>query len=225
MLCVVIPTLNATHSPRYAALLGQVRGWVDDLVIADGGSTDETLALALDFGARLAVGGAGRGVQLARGARWAQAQGETDWLLFLHADTRLPLGWREAAGRHMDTYPDRAAYFRFALDDEGFWPSMVAFWVRLRCYWLALPYGDQGLLIRRDHYRRAGGYPRWPLFEDVQIVRAIGRRGLRALPLTLVTDAGKYQRDGYRKRTFSNLGLLIKFLMRGRPDILARQYK
>lgn len=223
MLSTVIPTLNAADG--LAALLVQLRGQVDDVVVADGGSLDESLALAVDFKTRIALGGSGRGVQLARGASWSKAQSPTDWLLFLHADSTLPNGWRAAAEHHMRHYTDRAAYFRFGIKDTGFWPALMTFWVRQRCFWLALPYGDQGLLIRRDHYERAGGYPRWKLFEDVQIVRRLGRRGLRALPLTLVTDASKYQRDGYRKRTFSNLSLLIKFLLRGRPEILAQDYR
>ena len=223
MLSIIIPTLNA--APDLPPLLRALSGVGDEFIITDGGSTDDTLAIAIAHGARLAVGGAGRGTQLSRAAGFCAAQGPDDWLLFLHADSRLPDGFGVAVTAHMDSAPDRAGYFKFALDDSGFWPRMVEAWVHERCYWLALPYGDQGLLVRRDVYRAAGGYPAWPLFEDVKIVRRLRRRRLRAIDLPITTSAEKYQRDGYKVRTFKNLGLLIRFLIKGTPDGLSEQYK
>lgn len=222
MLSVVIPTYNAQEP--LTRLLSQIDG-ADDIVVSDGGSSDEVLSIAAQAGVRLAVGGPGRGRQLARGARWSLARGDEDWLLFLHADSHLPKDWREAVDAHITAHPRRAAYFRFGLQDTGFWPRMVEFWVAVRCFWLALPYGDQGLLIRRDHYEAVGGYPDWPLFEDVQIVRAIGAQRLVPLKATLKTGAEKFRRDGYRKRTFGNLSLLIKFLRGADPHDLAKAYK
>src|SRR5688572_1987117 len=105
MLSVVIPALNAaaTLGPCLAALRD-----ADELIVVDGGSTDATSALAERSGARLVRSPRGRGLQLAAGA--AAAKG--DWLLFLHADTRLAPGWREAAERHMARNPGKAACFR-----------------------------------------------------------------------------------------------------------------
>lgn len=222
MLSVIIPTYNAQIPLPH--LLSQVEG-ADDSVVSDGGSSDETLAFAAQARARLAVGGPGRGRQLARGARWSLSRGNKDWLLFLHADSRLPNNWREVVDAHIAQSPRRAAYFRFGLEDKGFWPRMVEFWVAVRCFWLALPYGDQGLLIRRDHYDAVGGYPDFPLFEDVHIVRAIGAQRLVPLKATLKTSAEKFRRDGYRRRTFGNLALLIKFLRGADPRDLAKGYK
>lgn len=221
MLSVVIPTYNAQKPLR--ALLSQLED-ADDVVVSDGGSSDKTLSVAAQAGTRIALGGSGRGRQLALGARWSLSRGDEDWLLFLHADSRLPDNWRKVVDAHIAHSPSRAAYFRFGLDDKGFWPRIVEFWVSVRCFWLALPYGDQGLLIRRDHYDAVGGYPDFPLFEDVQIVRAIGAQRLMPLSTTLKTSAEKFRRDGYRRRTFSNLSLLIKFLRGADPHDLAKAY-
>ena len=223
MLSIIIPTLNSASD--LPPLLRALDGAGDEVIVSDGGSVDDTLAVAASYGARLAVGGAGRGQQLLRAERFCAAQSPDDWLLFLHADSQLPDGFGEAVRAHMDSAPDRAGYFKFALDDQGFWPRMVEAWVHERCYWLALPYGDQGLLVRRDVYRAAGGYPAWPLFEDVKIVRRLRRRRLLAIDLPITTSAQKYIRDGYKARTFKNLGLLIRFLIKGSPDGLTEKYK
>ena len=81
----------------------------------------------------------------ARGAQGAQGE----WLLFLHADTRLEAGW-EAAVENALARPDRAYFFRFALDDDAPQARRLEAAVAWRCRWLSLPYGDQGLLIARD---------------------------------------------------------------------------
>jgi glycosyltransferase involved in cell wall biosynthesis len=228
MLSVIIPTLNAQSSLE--SLLVQIEGQVDDVVIADGGSTDATLKVAIGHKARIAAGGAGRGHQLARGADWSLARGGDGWMLFLHADCVLPDGWREAVAAHIVSASERAAYFRFALDDSGFWPALMERIVAVRCAVFALPYGDQGLLISRALYEDIGGYRKWDLFEDVAIVRALGRGRLRGLKLALKTDASKYRAPkshggGYVRRPVKNIGRLLTFLVTGNSKKAGRGYR
>ena len=99
-----------------------------------------------------------------------------EWLLLLHADTRLPPGWRRVL---LD--PTRAGYFRFALDSDDPRARRLERLVTWRCRALALPYGDQGLLIHRDLLTAVGGIRPLPLMEDVDLVRRLGRRRLVAL--------------------------------------------
>lgn len=218
MLSVIIPTLNAgTHLKPLLDQVGQV---CEDIVVTDGGSRDGTLAVALSAGTRLAVGCKGRGWQLARGAKWARG----DWLLFVHADTVLSDGWGEAVEGHMRDFPERAGYFRYALDAHGVWPKLVSGFVGMRSKFLALPYGDQGLLISRALYEEIGGFPDWDLFEDVAIIRALGRRRLRQLPARAITSADRYETQGYLRRGLRNLSLIIRFSFGADPQKLKALY-
>ncbi len=202
MICVIIPTYNAAEG--LASLLAQLQGKADRIVVADGGSADGTIAVATR-NAFIAAGAKGRGQQLALGASWAE---EAEWLLFLHADNRLPEDWREMAEDHIAHHPGKAAYFRFRAETPGFWPRFMDAWVGFRCWFHRLPYGDQGLLISRAMYDSVGGYPAQPLFEDVAIIEAIkakfGGKALRPIAGHMIIDMSKYERDGYSARGRAN---------------------
>lgn len=194
----VIPTLNAAAvlPAALAALGGKAR-----VVVADGGSTDGTPAVARAAGAEVVAAPRGRGVQVAAGIAAAQSS----WLLLLHADTRLAPGWAAVAAAHMREAPQQAGYFRFALDSADPRARRLERLVAWRCRVLALPYGDQGLLIARDALAAAGGVRPLPLMEDVDLVRRLGRSRLAALPADAVTSAARWERDGWRRRSARNL--------------------
>ena len=224
MLAVIIPTLNAQDSlPSLVPELTDVR-----LVISDGGSTDETLKLALASGAVIARGAAGRGAQMARGAELAGAADDIRGYLFIHADCTLLQGWRAAVETALET-DNTAWYFRYQPDGKGRSVAWLKFIVWLRGWAWRLPYGDQGLLIPRRMYEELGGYDRdKPLFEDVDIVDRIktqfGRQALRKLPIALRTDISDHLRQGIWTRGRRNFGLL-KAYRRGAPiDELIRKY-
>ena len=212
MLSVVIPTLNA------AATLGTTLAAVaaaDEVVVADGGSSDGTQALATTMGARVIQAPRGRGTQLAAGVDAASGE----WLLLLHADTRLASGWRKAA-----VTPNRAGYFRFALDSDEPRARRLERLVAWRCRALALPYGDQGLLIHRDLLQAVGGVRPLPLMEDVELARRLGRKRLVALETAAVTSADKWQRQGWYRRSLRNLACLALYFAGIPPRLIARLY-
>ncbi len=227
MISVVIPTLNSQGelARSLAALVpGVVDGVVTEVIIADGGSTDETPQIAEVVGAKFVRAAKGRGPQLAAGADAAKG----GWLLFLHADTVLEHGWHLEAVRFIEEVArnpkPRAAVFRFALDDRGARPRCLEAMVSLRCALFRLPYGDQGLLISRAHYQRIGGFRDLPLMEDVDLVRRIGRRGLTFLRSRAVTSAARYRRGGYLPRMLRNLSCLTLYYLRVPPRYIARLY-
>lgn len=228
MISVVIPTLNAEQglAATLSALVpAAVDGLVREVIIVDGGSSDRTTRIADDAGAILLQAASGRGCQLVAGA----AKARSDWLLFLHADTVLEAGWEREVGALMDRVeggarPQTAAAFRFSLDDVGFKPRMLENLVALRCLFMRLPYGDQGLLISRRLYDQAGGYRALPLMEDVDLVRRLGRGRIVLLRSRAVTSAVRYRRDGYLRRALRNFACLALYYLRVPAAHIARIY-
>ncbi|MFY2824662.1 TIGR04283 family arsenosugar biosynthesis glycosyltransferase [Ruegeria sp. MALMAid1280] len=217
---IVIPTLNAGEalSESLPALMeGLHTGLIRELIVTDGGSTDPTLEIAVEAGAQIMTGAPSRGGQLRRGCAVARAE----WLLILHADTVLQAGWGQEVGEHLAT--GKPAAFRLAFGAKGFWPTWVAGWANLRSRVFGLPYGDQGLLVPRRMYEKAGGYSDQPLMEDVALVRALPRVTL--LNARAVTSADRYARVGWLRRGTRNLWTLTRYFLGADPEQLAQAYR
>ncbi|MDO9710983.1 TIGR04283 family arsenosugar biosynthesis glycosyltransferase [Paracraurococcus lichenis] len=217
---IVIPTLNAAAG--LAATLAACAEAGAEILVADAGSTDGTAAIARAAGARLVQAPHGRGMQLAAGA--AEARG--DWLFFLHADTRPASGWSAAARAFMAGPGNRgrAAHFAFALDDPSPEARRLERLVAWRCRALALPYGDQGLLLSRALYEAVGGFRPIPLMEDVDLVRRLGRRRIVGLPVPAVTSAERWRREGWRRRSARNLACLSLWFLGVPPRLIRKLY-
>lgn len=207
---IIIPTLNAAASLRRSlpplaefTVLDLIR----EVILVDGGSTDETAAIAEAAGAHFVTAEKGRGKQLSAGGDAARG----DWLLFLHADTVLQAGWDGPVRTFLADEGNlrNAGYFRLALDDGGMGARRVQWLANLRARLLGLPFGDQGLLISRSFYRQLGGYRPLALMEDVDLARRIGRGRLQMMEATATTSAERYRRDGFWKRPIRNQFCLL----------------
>jgi len=219
---VVIPTLNAASAlaPCLGALgEGLNADLIREVIVTDGGSTDGTLELADQAGAVIVKGDASRGGQLRRGCEAAQGE----WLLIVHADSWLEEGWTESVLRHLASDEGCAGYFRLRFRAKGLAPRIVENWANMRSRFFEMPYGDQGLLIRRDMYDDVGGFADIPLMEDVAIARNLKGR-LEPLSATIATSADRYLRDGWARRSFRNGLTLMRYLLGVDPERLRRDY-
>ncbi len=222
-LSIIIPTLNVQADLGVclqSLLPGLEAGLIREVIVSDGGSTDETHAIASNSGATILESQKGRSLQLRAGAKAARG----DWLLFLHADTALSRNWPERVSDHIADYSSMAAVFELKYRSD----TRAARWLERRALrrarWMGLPYGDQGLILSRKLYNEVGGYQDIPLMEDVKIVQAIGKSRIRILNAEARTSAAKYERDGYRRRAWHNASLLGRYLLGASPESLAKRY-
>ena len=169
---------------------------------------------------RWAEGRHGRGNQMNVGAGLSLAQ----WLLFLHADTRLSRGWFSEMQR-VDRQSAVWGAFRFALDSKARMARVLEQSVALRVKLFGLPYGDQGIFVRRTVFEARGGYAPLPIMEDIDLVRRLRYSGpvvWSSLPVRV--SARRWERDGWFRRSMLNVLFLGLFLSGVSPRWLARQY-
>jgi rSAM/selenodomain-associated transferase 2 len=215
---VVIPTLNAQETlPALARSLmeGLEAGLIAELIISDGGSSDDSFEIAQALGATWVTGPASRGGQLRRGCEAAQGR----WLLVLHADTQLAPGWSRHVAEHLRT--QKGGWGRLQFDQGG---RFVAAWANWRAQIFGLPYGDQALLLPASLYHSVGGYPDQPLMEDVALARAL-KGQLICAGFTAITSAEKYRKQGWLRRGTRNLVTLTRYFLGADPARLAAFYR
>jgi len=216
-LSVVVPALDAEIAFARALPL------IDDDIAAEiVVAVPRSAASQPPPGVRIVAAPQGRGSQLRAGARAATGE----WLLFLHADTQPDAAAPEAIRRFIldPANRERAGYFRLRLDDPAPGARRVEMLANWRARILALPYGDQGLLIRRAFYEELDGHPPLPIMEDVALVRRLGRERLARLDAAAVTSAARYARDGYWLRPLRNLFCLALYFLGVPPARIAKIY-
>jgi rSAM/selenodomain-associated transferase 2 len=147
------------------------------------------------------------------------------WVLFLHADTRLPHGWIDELTRIDQDVSVVGGCFRFQLESDVAVARLLERAVALRVRWAKLPYGDQALFVRRHVFEGLGGFLDVPLMEDVDFVRRLTRTGrLHCSTLPAITSARRWEEDGWLRRSGQNIVLLLLYLAGVSPERLARWY-
>lgn len=199
-----------------------------EILVVDGGSRDATRDRAREAGARVIESESGRARQLAAGA----AASGASVLLFLHADSVLPSGYRLALERALEDPGVVAGAFAFRFDRAGASPlarlslRAIEWGVALRNALFALPYGDQGIFVRRPELDAIGGVPQLPILEDVELVRRLKQRGrLALLQAPVVTSARRYLVRGPLRTVVRNAVILAGDGLGVPRDRLAAWYR
>jgi rSAM/selenodomain-associated transferase 2 len=220
-LSIVVPVLNEARSlaPRLLELQ-KFRRRGAHLVVVDGGSDDETLAIARAHSDLAFIAPRGRAAQMNAGAAACPA----DTLLFVHADTRLP--------DDTDTLVARATSGRFAwgrfdvrIDSDRAALRVVGRMMSLRSRWTGIATGDQALFVCHDLFRAVGGFPDIPLMEDIAISRSLLRYGPPAcLRERVVTSARRWESEGVGQTVFLMWRLRAAYFLGADPARLALRY-
>lgn len=217
---VIVPTLNeAAHITACIAAISQCAP-AAEIIVADGGSGDGTPDLAAAAGALVVHTSPGRGPQCNAGA----AQSHGDILIFLHADTRLPANVIPLL-QHLMADPNvEIAKFRLSFDTHDWLLDLAA-----RMMWwdsLLTSYGDQGIVIRRSFFAALGGFPAWPLFEDVRLFElARAQTIVYVIPAEVVTSARRFIAHGVIPQLLHDLWLWLQYILGVSPSDLARAYE
>jgi rSAM/selenodomain-associated transferase 2 len=222
IISVVIPVLGDFKA--LAEILDHLRssaGRPDEIIVVDGANDTNCAELCADHDCVYLSTSPGRGHQLDAGAN--HASGNVIW--FLHADCRPPTS---AVDRIRSRISEGAigGYFRFQFTGKVTWYKRLLAWlINLRSR-IGVPYGDQGLFIRRSHYSDIGGFPDTPLFEEVPLVKAARRNGrFVQLAVPIGVSPRRWERDGWLRRTLANRMLALGYTMGISPVTLARHYQ
>jgi rSAM/selenodomain-associated transferase 2 len=195
---------------------------VYEIIVADAGSRDKTVEIAGEYkNVKTITTERGRGRQMNRGAALAGG----DVFLFLHADTHLQIGW---AGEMISSLCSGSAVggaFTFAIDERKRKYRLIESWVRFRCSAFKLPYGDQGIFMKREIFEKLGGYKDIPLMEDVDIVERMKKTGpIIMLQRKAFTHARKWEKEGLISRSFFNQVVMLLYRLGIDPERLAKIY-
>ena len=218
---VVIPALNEAANIRRT--LRAVRSASPlEVILVDGGSGDDTVHLAREEGAIVLRSPSGRARQMNAGA--AHARGTV--LLFLHADTFLPVGWDGVVHEVMNRPRVSAGAFRLCIEGDFVGKGIVEWGARLRSRWLQKPYGDQGIFVRRSLFEELGGFADLPIMEDYELTSRLRRRGrIVTAKEAAMTSGRRWRKLGVFRTTLIN-GLVVFGYRCGVPaGRLARLYR
>ena len=199
---IIIPTINeASNLPLLLSDLScmQKEG---EIIIVDSGSEDKTINVANIYGAKVFISKErNRGLQLDIGAK--NSKGE--WLIFLHADTRLTHDWFKKINSILKGNKNSIYYFKFKINQKKIIYRVLEILVNFRSKFFKLPYGDQGLIIHRTTYFKNNGFRKIPLMEDVDFLRRLNqKKDLKQLNLPIFISSRKWEKTNIFLQAIKN---------------------
>jgi len=199
---IIIPTINeASNLPLLLSDLSSIQK-EGEIIIVDSGSEDKTIDVANIYGAKVFISKErNRGLQLDIGAK--NSKGE--WLVFLHADTRLTHDWFKKINSFLEGNKNLIYYFEFKINHKKIIYRVLEIFVNFRSKYFRQPYGDQGLIIHRTTYFKNNGFRNIPLMEDVDFLRRLNKKkDLKQLNLPIFISSRKWERTNIFLQAIKN---------------------
>ena len=223
-LSIIIPSFN--EASNLPLLLADLNLWPSrlEICVCDACSSDSTHLITILFGARfIQIDKPNRGAQLHHGA----CNTNGDWLLFLHADSRMSMDWPETIKEIINKYSSKevAWFFDFKVQGRSIELAFLELAVAVRCNFLDRPYGDQGLLINRSLYQKTGGYKPLYLMEDLDFIKRLSKTvGIKRLGLPLYTNGRRWEKINFISKAWKNAELRRQWRKGESSEVLARKY-
>ena len=199
---IIIPTINeANNLPLLLSDLSSIQK-EGEIIIIDCGSEDKTIDIAKIHGAKVYRSKEkNRGLQLDIGAKNSKG----DWLIFLHADTRLTHDWFRKINSVLNGETNYIYYFKFKINNKKIIYKVLEILVNIRSQFFKQPYGDQGLIIHRTTYFKNNGFRKIPLMEDVDFLRRLNKKkDLKQLNLPIFISSRKWERTNIFLQAIKN---------------------
>jgi len=199
---IIIPTINeASNLPLLLSDLSSIQE-EGEIIIVDSESEDKTIDVANIYGAKVFISKErNRGLQLDIGAK--NSKGE--WLIFLHADTRLTHDWFKKINSFLKGNKNSIYYFKFKINHKKIIYRVLEIFVNFRSKFFKQPYGDQGLIIHRTTYFKNNGFRKIPLMEDVDFLRRLNKKkDLKQLNLPIFISSRKWERTNILLQAIKN---------------------
>jgi len=218
---VIIPVLNDAEALDLA--LGSTQDYTGvECIVVDGGSSDESAEVAQSRGVKVLHSPPGRARQMNAGAEVAEGR----FLLFLHADTRLPEGFDGHVRQILTGSGVAAGAFQLQIDAPSARLRLIEKAANWRSRYLQMPYGDQAIFLRKELFREMGGFPDLPIMEDFQLIRRLQGEGRIVIaPAAVVTSARRWKKLGALRTTLLNQLMILGFYLGFEPARLARWYR
>ena len=199
---IIIPTINeANNLPLLLSDLSSIQK-EGEIIIVDSGSVDKTIDIAHIYGTKVCISKEkNRGLQLDMGAKNSKG----DWLIFLHADTRLTHDWFRKTNSFLKGNKNSIYYFKFKINHKKIIYRFLEILVNFRSKYFKQPYGDQGLIIHRTLYFKNNGFRKIPLMEDVDFLRRLNKKKfLKQLNLPIFISSRKWERTNIFLQAIKN---------------------
>jgi len=199
---IIIPTINeADNLPLLLSDLSSIQK-EGEIIIVDSGSEDKTIDVANIYGAKVFLSKErNRGLQLNLGAKNSKG----DWLIFLHADTRLTHDWFRKINSFLKGNKNNIYYFKFKINHKKIIYRVLEILVNFRSKYFKQPYGDQGLIIHRTTYFKNNGFRKIPLMEDVDFLRRLNqKKDLKQLNLPIFISSRKWEKTNIFLQALKN---------------------
>lgn len=202
-------------------LSSEYRGDVE-IIVVDGSAEGETIHAVQNKEAKKVISEKGRSWQMNSGASLAHG----DILFFLHADTLLPKDALRAISSVMQGREFVGGAFDLGIDSHRTVFRLIETAASLRSRITRIPYGDQGIFIRKDYFHTIGGFKEIPLMEDVDLMRRIKKAGdkICILPLRVKTSPRRWEREGIIRCTLRNWSLIALYYLGIPSEKLAKHY-
>lgn len=217
-LSIILPVLNEARG--IAETLAALRPLAAEIIVVDGGSDDATPAIAQRLADQLITAPRGRARQMNAGA--AVARG--DILLFLHADTLLPVGADQSI---IAALAAGAAWGRFdvRITGESLWLPLIAALMNRRSRLTGIATGDQAIFVRREVFAALGGFPVQPLMEDIELsCRLKAQSPPACLRDRVLTSGRRWEKHGVMRTVLLMWSLRLRYFFGADPQTLARAY-